>query len=109
MSHHPLSFLFLFVPTRPRLAGIASKSHLRRRHPVLPDRRHTVSYWATRVEPQTAATAFALVMPPYPTFLGGQPPWGGRRPMSAEVDGTDSEPGGNRTHDTRIKSPLLYP
>jgi len=29
--------------------------------------------------------------------------------MSAEGDATDSEPGGNRTLDTRIKSPLLYP
>jgi len=29
--------------------------------------------------------------------------------MSAKGDAIDSEPGGNRTHDTRIKSPLLYP
>ena len=29
--------------------------------------------------------------------------------MSATREASDSEPGGNRTHDTRIKSPLLYP
>jgi len=29
--------------------------------------------------------------------------------MSATGAATDSEPDGNRTHDTRIKSPLLYP